>query len=182
MLGARPDLVVMDIRMPEMDGIEATRRLVEHDLAAGVLILTTFDLDEYVHEALRAGAGGFLLKDASPERLADAMRVVAAREALLAPAVTRRLVERFVRRRPPAHERRAALDALTPREAEVLRMIARRMSNAEIAGDLVLSEATVKTHVGRVFAKLAVRDRVGAVVLAYESGLVEPGEGGDAPA
>jgi DNA-binding NarL/FixJ family response regulator len=175
-LRARPDVVVMDIRMPVLDGIGATRRLAEHGLAAAVLILTTFDLDEYVYEALRAGAGGFLLKDASPERLADAVRTVAGREALLAPAVTRRLVERFVRRPPTADARATAFADLTDREVEVLRLVAGGLSNSEIAGRLHLSEATVKTHVGRVLGKLGVRDRVGAVVLAYERGLVEPGD------
>ena len=178
-LRERPDVVVMDIRMPVLDGIEATRRLAAHGLASSVLVLTTFDLDDYVYEALRAGAGGFLLKDASPARLAEAVRTVAAGEALLAPAVTRRLVERFVRRPPPGGTRPAALDGLTDREQEVLVLIARGLSNGEIAGRLHLSEATVKTHVGRVLGKLGVRDRVGAVVLAYESGLVEPGEAGE---
>jgi DNA-binding NarL/FixJ family response regulator len=175
-LRLRPDVVVMDIRMPVLDGIAATRRLAEHGLAASVLVLTTFDLDEYVYEALRAGAGGFLLKDASPARLADAVRTVAAREALLAPAVTRRLVERYVRRPPAGDARETAFADLTDREVEVLRLVARGLSNGEISGRLHLSEATVKTHVGRVLGKLGVRDRVGAVVLAYERGLVEPGE------
>ena len=178
-LRERPDVGVMDIRMPVLDGIEATRRLAGHGLASSVLVLTTFDLDDYVYEALRAGAGGFLLKDASPARLAEAVRTVAAGEALLAPAVTRRLVERFVRRPPPGGVRPAVLDGLTDREQEVLVLIARGLSNGEIAGRLHLSEATVKTHVGRVLGKLGVRDRVGAVVLAYESGLVEPGEAGE---
>ena len=165
----------MDIRMPGMDGIEATRRLAEHGLAAGVLVLTTFDLDEYVYEALRAGAGGFLLKDASPARLADAVRTVAAGDALFAPSVTRRLVERFVSRAPAGEGLPPGFAELTAREVEVARLIARGRSNAEIAAELFLSEATVKTHVGRVMAKLGVRDRVGVVVMAYESGLVEPG-------
>ena len=177
-LRERPDVVVMDIRMPGMDGIAATRRLAEHGLAAGVLVLTTFDLDEYVYEALRAGAGGFLLKDASPARLADAVRTVAAGDALFAPSVTRRLVERYVSRAPAGEGPPAAFADLTAREAEVARLVARGRSNAEIASELFLSEATVKTHVGRVMAKLGVRDRVGVVVLAYESGLVEPGAGG----
>ncbi len=173
----RPDVVVMDIRMPVMDGIAATRRLGEHGLAARVLVLTTFDLDEYVYEALRAGAGGFLLKDASPARLAEAVRTVAAGEALFAPSVTRRLVERFVRRAPAPSGLPEAFAGLTAREVEVARLIARGLSNGEIAGRLFLSEATVKTHVGRVMSKLGVRDRVGTVIAAYEAGLVEPGTG-----
>lgn len=176
-LRERPDVVVMDIRMPGMDGIAATRRLAEHGLAAGVLVLTTFDLDEYVYEALRAGAGGFLLKDASPARLADAVRTVAAGDALFAPSVTRRLVERYVSRAPAGEGLPPAFAGLTAREVEVARLVAGGRSNGEIASDLFLSEATVKTHVGRVMAKLGVRDRVGVVVLAYESGLVEPGGG-----
>jgi DNA-binding NarL/FixJ family response regulator len=175
-LRLRPDVVVMDIRMPNVDGLEATRRLAQHAGAPRVLVLTTFDLDEYVWEALRAGAGGFLLKDTPPARLVDAVRTVAAGESLLAPAVTRRLVERFVRT-PPADA--AARDArfadLTDREREVLLEVARGRSNAEIAGTLFLSEATVKTHVTRILAKLGLRDRVQVVVLAYETGLVEPG-------
>ncbi len=170
-----PDVVVMDIRMPRMDGIAATRRLAEHGLAARVLVLTTFDLDEYVYEALRAGAGGFLLKDASPARLADAVRTVAAGDALFAPTVTRRLVERFVRRAPAGSGTPDAFAGLTPRELEVAGMIARGATNAEIAASLHLSEATVKTHVGRVMGKVGARDRVGVVVAAYEAGLVEPG-------
>lgn len=177
-LRERPDVVVMDIRMPGMDGIAATRRLADHGLAAGVLVLTTFDLDEYVYEALRAGAGGFLLKDASPARLADAVRTVAAGDALFAPSVTRRLVERFVSRAPAGDGLPPGFAELTAREVEVARLIARGRSNGEIAAALFLSEATVKTHVGRVMAKLGVRDRVGVVVLAYESGLVEPGTDG----
>ena len=170
-----PDVVVMDIRMPRMDGIEATRRL-RQDAAGGphVLVLTTFDLDEYVYEALRAGAGGFLLKDAPPDRLADAVRTVTAGEALLAPAVTRRLVEQYVRRPTPADDPR--LDRLTERELEVTLLVARGLSNAEIAGRLYLSEATVKTHVTRLLTKLELRDRVQVVVFAYERGLVEPGD------
>ncbi len=173
----RPDVVVMDIRMPVMDGIAATRRLGEHGLAARVLVLTTFDLDEYVYEALRAGAGGFLLKDASPARLADAVRTVAGGDALFAPSVTRRLVERFVSRAPAGEGLPPGFAELTAREVEFARLIARGRSNAEIAAELFLSEATVKTHVGRGMAKLGVRDRVGVVVMAYESGLVEPGVG-----
>jgi DNA-binding NarL/FixJ family response regulator len=175
-LRLRPDVVIMDIRMPKLDGIEATRRLMaQGDAAPQVLVLTTFDLDEYVFEALRAGAGGFMLKDAPPGQLAEAVRTVAAGESLLAPAVTRRLVERFVRRPPADQVRRERFDELTDRELEVLQLITRGLSNAEIGGELFLSEATVKTHVTRVLSKLGVRDRVQAVVLAYESGLVEPG-------
>ena len=177
-LAARCDVVLMDIRMPVMDGVEATRRIVASGVPTRVLVLTTFDLDEYVYEALRAGAGGFLLKDASPARLADAVRTVAAGDALFAPSVTRRLVERYVSRAPAGEGPPAAFADLTAREAEVARLVARGRSNAEIASELFLSEATVKTHVGRVMAKLGVRDRVGVVVLAYESGLVEPGAGG----
>jgi DNA-binding NarL/FixJ family response regulator len=167
----RPDVVLMDIRMPRLDGLEATR------LIAGktrVLVLTTFDLNEYVYEALRAGASGFLLKDAPADQLLTAVRVVAAGEALLAPSVTRRLIEEFARR-PPSNARPAALGALSPRELEVLRLVARGLSNAEIAGELYVGDATVKTHVSRILQKLSLRDRVQAVVLAYESGLLQPG-------
>jgi DNA-binding NarL/FixJ family response regulator len=174
-LKLRPDVVVMDIRMPKVDGIEATRRLRAHNGAPNVLVLTTFDLDEYVYEALRAGAGGFMLKDAAPSQLAEAVRTVAAGESLLAPAVTRRLVERFVRRPPADAVREQAFADLTDRELEVLTLIARGLSNAEIGERLFLSEATVKTHVTRILSKLGLRDRVQAVVRAYESGLVEPG-------
>jgi DNA-binding NarL/FixJ family response regulator len=172
----RPDVILMDIRMPELDGLEATRRLLAGAADEGaprVLILTTFDLDEYVYEALRAGASGFLLKDAPPEQLLDAIRVVAAGDGLLAPSVTRRVIAEFARR--PAAVRPPELDELTARELEVLQLIARGLSNAEIAKELFLSETTVKTHVARVLQKLRLRDRVQAVVLAYESGLVEPG-------
>ncbi len=170
-----PDVVVMDIRMPRLDGIEATRRLRARDSAPQVLVLTTFDLDEYVYEALRAGAGGFMLKDAPPSQLAEAVRTVAAGDALLAPAVTRRLVERFVRQPGPTSRQQEDLARLTERELEVLLLLARGLSNTEIAGELFLSEATVKTHVTRVLTKLGLRDRVQAVVMAYETGLVEPG-------
>ena len=169
-----PDVVVMDVRMPTMDGIEATRRITELEPAARVLMLTTFDLDEYVYEALRAGASGFLLKDRPPEELVHAVRVVAAGDALLAPTVTRRLIEEFAHR-PGGPAAPAALDELTDREREVLVLMARGRSNAEIAGDLFVAETTVKTHVGRVLHKLGLRDRAQAVVLAYESGLVQPG-------
>ncbi len=171
-----PDVAIMDIRMPRLDGIEATRRLMaQGDAAPRVLVLTTFDLDEYVYEALRAGAGGFMLKDAPPGKLAEAVRTVAAGEALLAPAVTKRLVERFVQRPPSDVARTERFDELTERELEVLKLVTKGMSNAEIGEQLYLSEATVKTHITRILSKLGVRDRVQAVVLAYESGLVEPG-------
>ncbi|MGI5161541.1 response regulator [Microbispora sp. CA-102843] len=172
-----PDVVVMDIRMPRMDGIEATRRLLADGRSrARVLILTTFDHDEYVYAALRVGASGFLLKTAPPRQLADAIRTVAAGEALLAPEITRRLIEDYVRRPRPSAAAPPGLDHLTPRELEVLVMIARGLSNAEIAAALFLSEPTIKTHVTRVLAKLTLRDRVQAVVFAYECGLIRPGE------
>ena len=171
----QPDVVLMDIRMPELDGLEATRRLLAGDGAMRVLMLTTFDLDEYVYEAMKAGASGFLLKDVPPERLAEAVRVVAAGESLLAPVITQRLIEEYVRRPPPGSGPPAELSELTEREFEVLKLMARGLSNAELAGQLFLSEATVKTHVTHVLAKLKLRDRVQAVVLAYESGLVYPG-------
>ena len=174
----QPDVVLMDIRMPVLDGVEATRLLAarDRDTAVRVLILTTFDADEFVVEALRAGASGFLLKDAPPQQLIDAIRVVAAGDALLAPRVTRRLLDRFATRLPaPQPSKPAALRELTEREVEVLGLIARGLSNAEIAGRLTLSEATVKTHVSHVLDKLDLRDRAQAVVLAYEAGLVEPG-------
>jgi DNA-binding NarL/FixJ family response regulator len=174
-----PDVVLMDIRMPRLDGIAATSAIVAAPTSPKVLILTTFDLDDYVYEALRAGASGFLIKSAPPRELADAIRSVAAGDALLAPEITRRLIEDYVARRRPAREPDVAFDRLTPREAEVLMLITRGLSNAEIAARLYLSEPTVKTHVTRVLAKLQVRDRVHAVVLAYESGLVRPGEAGD---
>lgn len=169
-----PDVVVMDVRMPSMDGIEATRHITELDPGARVLILTTFDLDAYVYEALRAGASGFLLKDRPPEELVAAVRVVAAGEALLAPSVTRRLIEAFARR-PDAPEPPPELAELTDREREVLVLMARGLSNTEIARELFLAETTVKTHVGHVLRKLRLRDRAQAVVVAYESGLVSPG-------
>ncbi|MFJ9128181.1 response regulator [Streptomyces sp. NPDC102340] len=174
----RPDLVLMDVRMPGMDGIEATRRIARDLPATRVVMLTTFDLDEYVYDALAAGASGFLLKDMQAERLFEAVRVVAAGEALLAPTVTRRLIAEFTRLRPRAvPEQALAVDALTPREREVLRLIAEGLSNQEIAGRLVVGGETVKTHVSRVLAKLGVRDRAQAVVAAYESGLVVPRSG-----
>jgi DNA-binding NarL/FixJ family response regulator len=170
----RPDVVLMDVRMPELDGIEATRRIVADGLPTRVLVLTTFDEDEIVYQALRAGAGGFLLKSAPPARLVDAVRLVAAGEELLAPSVTRRLIEQYVRRPPTGPAVPAELAALTEREREVLELIAGGHTNGEIAARLVVSEATVKTHVNHVFQKLGLRDRVQAVVLAYESGLVVP--------
>jgi DNA-binding NarL/FixJ family response regulator len=171
-----PDVVLMDIRMPELDGLEATRRLLAADGGPRVLILTTFDADEYVYEAMKAGASGFLLKDVRPEQLAEAVRVVAAGDALLAPAITRRLVEQFVRRPPPGSAKPPELADLTERELEVLVFVARGLSNSEIASALFLTEATVKTHLTHILTKLSLRDRVQAVVLAYESGLVQPGE------
>jgi DNA-binding NarL/FixJ family response regulator len=172
---ARPDVVLMDVRMPVMDGIEATRRITAEPDPPRVLMLTTFDLDEHVYDALVAGASGFLLKDVTAERLFDAVRVVAAGEALLAPSVTRRLIAEFARLRPrPAA---AELAALTPRETDVLRLIAEGLSNTEIAARLVVGEETVKTHVSRVLRKLDLRDRAQAVVCAYESGLVVPRTG-----
>ncbi|MER7956366.1 response regulator transcription factor [Streptomyces sp. NPDC096030] len=177
-----PDVVLMDVRMPEMDGLAAAREIL--DPPAGVvhrpkvLMLTTFDVDDYVYEALRAGASGFLLKDAPPADLIAAVRVVAAGEALLAPSVTRRLIADFTATRPAPRADRAALrlNGLTPRETEVLELIARGLSNQEIADRLVLAEQTVKTHIGRVLAKLDLRDRAQAVIFAYESGLVTPGD------
>jgi DNA-binding NarL/FixJ family response regulator len=170
-----PDVVLMDIRMPELDGLEATRRLVADGDSPRVLMLTTFGEDEYVYDAMKSGASGFLLKDIRPEQLAEAVRVAAAGDALLAPAITRRLIEEFVRRPPPGSGPPAEVERLTERELEVLKLIARGLSNAEIAAELYLSEATVKTHITHVLTKLNLRDRVQAVVLAYESGLVQAG-------
>jgi DNA-binding NarL/FixJ family response regulator len=188
----RPDVVLMDIRMPEMDGLEATRRILASSAGRGcrIIILTTFDLDQYVYAALTAGASGFLLKDVSPEQLVAAVRMVRSGDALLAPSITRRLIEQFAPPRGsttsatgltditgtmPGQNVPADLSDLTPRELEVLRLLARGLSNAELAGELTLSEATVKTHVARILAKLQLRDRVQAVVLAYEIGLTRPG-------
>ncbi|MBP5895448.1 response regulator [Streptomyces scabiei] len=178
----RPDVVLMDIRMPELDGLEATRRiLADTGHAPRVVILTTFDLDRSVYAALSAGAAGFLLKDTTPEHLVAAVRLVRSGDALLAPAITRRLVERFARQDAPATPRHRDLAALTPRERDVLRLLARGLNNAELADHLGLSEATVKTHVARILAKLGLRDRVQAVIVAYRTGLVSPtGDDGDA--
>ena len=172
----RADVVLMAIRMPVVDGLEATRRLLAASGDTRVLILTTFDLNEYVYEALRAGASGFLLKDAPAAQLVTAVRVVASGEALLAPSITRRLIAEFARR-PPLNNKPERMQELTPRELEVLRLVARGLSNAEIANELFVSDATVKTHVARILMKLDLRDRVQAVVAAYESGLVQPGAG-----
>ncbi len=173
-----PDVILMDVRMPNVDGLEATRRLLEgKESGPRILILTTFDVDEYVYEALRAGASGFLLKDTPPEQLVEAIRIVAGGDALLSPVVTRRVIAEFVRRPPAAALQPApGLDDLTARELEILRLMARGLSNAEIAAEAFVSETTVKTHVARILMKLRLRDRVQAVVFAYEHGIVQAGE------
>ncbi|HEY8777065.1 MAG TPA: response regulator transcription factor [Gaiellaceae bacterium] len=173
----RPDVVLMDIRMPVLDGIEATRRIVRAQPETRVLILTTFGLDTYVYDALRAGASGFMLKDAPPEEITAAVRIVASGEALLAPTITRAVIEEFVRQRPVAAIAPPPVSELTPREREVLDLLARGLSNSEICERLVISEATAKTHVARILQKLDLRDRVQTVIYAYESGLVTPGYG-----
>jgi DNA-binding NarL/FixJ family response regulator len=172
---AQPDVVLLDVRMPVMDGLQAGRRILATASPPRVLMLTTFDADEYVYEAMRFGASGFLLKDVRSGELVEAVRTVAAGQSLLSPAITRRLIERFVRAGPPARPT-AAVASLTPRERQVLLLIAEGLSNTEIAGRLYLSEATIKTHINRLLGKLALRDRVQAVVLAYETGLITPGQ------
>jgi DNA-binding NarL/FixJ family response regulator len=174
----RPDVVLMDIRMPALDGIEATRRIVRARPGTRVVMLTTFGLDGYVYDALRVGASGFMLKDAPPEEIVAAVRVVASGDALLAPAITRAVIEEFARRspsEPPARPQPPALQELTPREREVLELLARGLSNPEICERLVISEATAKTHVARILQKLGLRDRIQTVIYAYETGLIEPG-------
>jgi DNA-binding NarL/FixJ family response regulator len=171
----RPDVILMDVRMPVMDGLQATRQITALRQAPKVLVLTTFDLDDYVYEALRSGASGFLLKDASARELAEAVRLVAAGDALLAPGVTRRLIAEFARMGAPRSPGRKQLDGLTERESEVLALVARGLSNAEIAARIFVAEQTVKSHVSRILMKLGLRDRTQAVVFAYESGLVHPG-------
>ena len=174
--GLHPDVILMDVRMPVLGGLQATREITAMPGAPKILVLTTFDLDDYVYEALRAGASGFLLKDASAGELAAAVRVVASGDALLAPGVTRRLIAEFARLGAPRAVSRKHLDGLTDRETEVLALVARGMSNAEIAAHLVVAEQTVKTHVSRILMKLGLRDRAQAVVFPYENGLVRPGE------
>jgi DNA-binding NarL/FixJ family response regulator len=172
---SEPDVILMDVRMPNIDGVEAIRRIVAAGSEARVIVLTTYDLDEYVYDAIRAGASAFLLKDVRPTQLVEAIRIVAAGDALLAPSVTRRLLDRFARSLPGREPAPAALSSLTEREVEVLRLLASGMSNAELAEHLFVSEATVKSHISNILRKLGVRDRVQAVILAYEAGLVLPG-------
>jgi DNA-binding NarL/FixJ family response regulator len=172
---SEPDVILMDVRMPNVDGVEAIRRIVAAGSGARVIVLTTYDLDEYVYDAIRAGASAFLLKDVRPTQLVEAIRIVAAGDALLAPSVTRRLLDRFARSLPGREPAPAALSSLTEREVEVLRLLASGMSNAELAEHLFVSEATVKSHISNILRKLGVRDRVQAVILAYEAGLVLPG-------